>query len=93
VNDAHIGDTARLRSRRCPCSASRGLWHVGGDFWLDAIAQYFAVVRRHDAAPRHPRRSALANPNAGLAGSRLATAFQGELHDGWQQIQGRPGLS
>ena len=22
----------------------RGLWHVWGDFWLDASAQYFAVT-------------------------------------------------
>ena len=42
VNNAHIGDTARFDAP-LPVFGVRGLWHVGGDFWLDAIAQYFSL--------------------------------------------------
>jgi hypothetical protein len=42
LNNAQISDKAEFDAP-LPVFGVRGLWHVGGDFWLDAIAQYFSL--------------------------------------------------
>ena len=42
VNNTQIGDKAEFTAP-LPVFGVRALWHAGGDFWIDAIAQYFSL--------------------------------------------------
>lgn len=80
VNNAQISDKADFNAP-LPVFGLRGLWHVGGDFWLDAVAQYFSLsYEEYDGSILDTRVGVLWQPSRwvglGIGYNRFKVDFQ-----------------